>query len=679
MHMDPLPANVEEAALRRADHLYATRYDRLCATTDRLMVGVLLAQWVIAIVAVLVFSPSTWSGDTSYLHPHVWQVLLLGGLLTVVPVVLGVYFPGKASTRFAMAIGQVGWSALWIHLSGGRIEAHFHVFVSLALLAWYRDWRLLVLAAGLVAADHIVRGLLWPESVFGDPIVTLLRPMEHIVWVILQVGLLSVAIRRSNQEAYESCLQYGRLRERHLQVEAEVNLRTRELRDRAEDLESVRHVLQSRTELLADEAQRRALAQTRAEQANQSKSMFLANMSHEIRTPLTAVTGYADVLLERLKRPDNLEAASAIKRNGEHLLRVIDDVLDLSKIEAGKFEIENLPVELMPIFSDVVSVIQARAQAKSLQFSWKFQGRIPERIESDATRLRQILLNILGNAVKFTDTGEIAIVVRLDPSAVERPRLEIQVRDRGIGMTAEQLARIFSPFMQADNSTSRRFGGTGLGLIISRQLARRLGGDVTVESQPGQGSTFYITVETGPLDKATWCEDPQGAMTVQTRANPNVPLRMIGDCRVLLAEDGEDNRRLLSLFLRKAGITVEWAENGRIAVDKALEAVAAGEPFDAILMDMQMPEMDGYEATQTLRAAGYSGPIIALTANAMKGDRETCLEAGCDFYLSKPVDRGELVAMVARCTNVTTELDPTAAPNTTPPAGSIAAPNTSPD
>ncbi|MDZ7620070.1 MAG: ATP-binding protein [Patescibacteria group bacterium] len=278
---------------------------------------------------------------------------------------------------------------------------------------------------------------------------------------------------------------------------------------------------------------------------------------------------------------------------------------------------------------------------------------------------RQILINLLGNAIKFTASGSVHFRARMLPDDGKSPQLCFDVIDTGIGINEEQLARLFEPFSQADGSTTRRFGGSGLGLAISRQLARKLGGDVHVVSQPGRGSTFSLTIATGSLEGVRMLHNPSADLGLATdgplgQSPVASPVRLEG--RILLVEDGPDNQRLVSFLLRKAGAEVTLAENGRIACQKALarlsthdaigvwqDVVAKGEtvPFDLILMDMQMPVMDGYEATRRLRQAGYVGPIIALTAHAMKHDREKCLNAGCDAYLAKPIDRRALLTTVA--------------------------------
>ncbi len=384
-----------------------------------------------------------------------------------------------------------------------------------------------------------------------------------------------------------------------------------------------------------------------AEAATQAKSEFLANMSHEIRTPMTAILGFADILMENPEEEDRLSATTTIKQNGEHLLGLINDILDLSKIEAGKLEVEKIGCSPAKVVADVMSLMKVRSKAKNLPLEMEYVGHIPESIHCDPTRLRQILINLFGNAIKFTEVGSVRLAVRLVRPEDEPSLLQFDVIDTGIGMTEEQASRLFQPFAQADSSTNRKFGGTGLGLAISRRLAEMLGGDIAITSSPGAGSTFSLTVETGSLDGVRMLDKPEEAV-VEAKEETSAPVQVELDCRMLLAEDGPDNQRLISHILKKAGAEVELAEDGQAACEKALAARAEGKPYDVILMDIQMPVMDGYEATRDLRQHGYTGPIIALTANAMLGDDKRCLEAGCDDYLTKPIDRSVFLPLIAK-------------------------------
>ncbi|WP_339907718.1 hybrid sensor histidine kinase/response regulator [Symmachiella dynata] len=386
----------------------------------------------------------------------------------------------------------------------------------------------------------------------------------------------------------------------------------------------------------------------RLEAINQAKSEFLANMSHEIRTPMTAILGFAEVLRESNAHPDQIEAINTILRNGTYLLEIINDILDLSKIESGKIEVELMSVDPIQIVRDVTSLMSVRAVPKRLALDIECRGPIPETIKSDPTRLRQILVNLVGNAIKFTETGGVKIAMELAGQDTPSPKLMFEVIDTGIGITPDQMDRLFKPFAQADSSVTRRFGGTGLGLAISHRLSEMLGGQIMVESEPGQGSTFRVSVATGDLNNVRLLADATTAnVDAEKRPATYCSLTQQGlGCRVLLAEDGPDNQRLISFLLKKAGMEVTVVDNGELALTAALEAVAASEPFDVILMDMQMPVMDGYTAATKLREADYRRPIIALTAHAMKTDRQKCLDAGCDEYTTKPIKREELFGLI---------------------------------
>jgi signal transduction histidine kinase/CheY-like chemotaxis protein/HPt (histidine-containing phosphotransfer) domain-containing protein len=385
-------------------------------------------------------------------------------------------------------------------------------------------------------------------------------------------------------------------------------------------------------------------------EANRAKSAFLANMSHEIRTPMAAVIGYADLLLDPVIGPsDRVNCVQTIRRNAEHLMSIVNDILDISKIEAGKMTVENISTSPNQVLVEVASLMRVRAVEKSLTLDIQYQGAIPETIQSDPTRLKQILLNLVGNAIKFTETGQVRIEVRCDAPESNAPCLTIDVLDTGIGMTEEELQKVFATFTQGDASTTRRFGGSGLGLTISKRLAVMLGGDITAESSPGRGSRFRVSVPTGSLTGVKMVEGRAEAGIIEQRAPAARPApNLLASCRVLLAEDGHDNQVLIKTFLVSAGATVTIVPDGQQAVQEANGALLAGKSYDVILMDMQMPVLDGYGATSKLRQTGYRGPIVAITAHAMAGDRERCEAAGCDDYLSKPVDRMKLTATVAR-------------------------------
>ncbi len=438
-----------------------------------------------------------------------------------------------------------------------------------------------------------------------------------------------------------------------------------ELQYYAAELEVTRITLEEQTYLLHEhrlqlERQNHALqeqatkleeSQRAAEAASQSKSEFLANTSHEIRTPLTAIIGYSEVLLDRLQDPENRRAVETIRRNGEFLLALINDILDLSKIEAGRLEVERIECYPVQLLQEVVELMRPRADSRNLKLQVELATPIPQRITTDPTRLRQVLVNLVGNAIKFTEIGSVTIRAALIQQEGQEPLLEFRVIDTGIGIPKQKLDTIFQPFSQADTSVTRKFGGTGLGLTISRRLTRMLGGDLTVESTPGKGSTFIVRVKTGPLEGVPMVdrlESASGAGQQDGEGDQKIDLR---GARILVAEDGPDNQRLITFLLRKAGAEVELAENGQKAVEMVQAAQEQGTPYDLVLMDVQMPVMDGYTATGKLRQLGFQLPVIALTAHAMKGELQKAKQAGCNDHLAKPFRKQQLLQTVARHLN----------------------------
>ncbi|MBX9792354.1 MAG: response regulator [Pirellulales bacterium] len=396
-----------------------------------------------------------------------------------------------------------------------------------------------------------------------------------------------------------------------------------------------------------------SLARDRAEEATRVKSQFLANMSHEIRTPMTAILGFADVIKAQGNlTPSQLRALETIHRNGQHLLRIINDVLDFSRVDAGRLELDIGDVPPRELVDEVVALLRPHAERKGLALTCEIDATVPALIATDPTRLRQILVNIVDNAIKFTDRGSVHITVRQCTTG-GRQQLQCDVSDTGIGMSEGEISRLFEPFSQADASTSRRFGGTGLGLSIARRLAAMLHGDVTiVRSEPSHGSTVRATIASAipvaPLADvlAKRLRHTGTAARQSTPGAAPVPPSLTG-CRVLVAEDGLDNQRLVRWYLERAGAQVTTVDNGQAASLAALDQAESDEPFDIVLMDMQMPKLDGYHAAQLLRQQGFAAPIIALTAHAMPGDCEKCLAAGCDAYTSKPIRRDELLAVLA--------------------------------
>ncbi len=376
------------------------------------------------------------------------------------------------------------------------------------------------------------------------------------------------------------------------------------------------------------------------ERANRAKSEFLANMSHEIRTPMTAILGYTDLILDPASNAlDFVDHVGTIKNNAKHLMTVINDILDVSKIESGRMEVEQIATNPQDLVREIMELMIPNAEAKGLTIRTNIVNQIPQMIITDPTRFRQIILNLLSNAVKFTQEGEIVVELEYVDSS---DQFVVRCIDTGIGMTPEQRDRIaaFESFSQADGSTARKFGGTGLGLKVSSMLAELLGGNIEIESVFGQGSTFVLTLDA----KTELAERSSGGHT-QMLGNGKksvVSKNALDGCHILLAEDGRDNQKLISVYLKRAGAKVTIVENGQLAID-AIKASVHDRSFDLVLMDIQMPEVDGHEATRRLRADGCPLPIIALTAHAMPSDREKCLSIGCDAYLAKPLNVDELI------------------------------------
>lgn len=381
-----------------------------------------------------------------------------------------------------------------------------------------------------------------------------------------------------------------------------------------------------------------------AEAANKAKSFFLANMSHEIRTPLGAIMGFSDLLVvDDFSSEDRQSYAAIIKKNGEQLLQIIDEILDISKIESGSLSLANERIYLKELVQTVSSCLSLQVSKKRLNLTFRVDGQVPEYMYSDPTRVRQILINIIGNAVKFTHKGSIDVTIKFENS--QNPYIEFIIQDTGHGIEEQHITGLFRPFSQGDSSTSRKFGGTGLGLALSRKLAQALGGDVLLlETVKDKGSIFSVRIGTKHSITPMISTLSEVLTKVQREDEQNRLMSSgLEGVTVLLVDDAPENRWMISMFLQKAGALVDVAQDGQEAIEKALQG-----SHDLVLMDIQMPGMDGYQATQHLREQGYKKPILAVTAHALVEEREKCIEIGCTDHLSKPVNQKDLVERVAR-------------------------------
>ncbi len=414
-----------------------------------------------------------------------------------------------------------------------------------------------------------------------------------------------------------------------------------------------------------------------AEAANQAKSAFLANMSHEIRTPMNAILGFTE-LLKRGYGQDSAETRrhlEIIHSSGKHLLELINDILDLSKIESGRLELEQIPFNPYSVVLEVINIMSVQAQEKNIQLELEIQDEVPASIISDPSRIRQIVTNLVGNAIKFTNTGRITVTAYAEQYESDTILFHIDVADTGVGMSPEAIGHIFEDFVQADVSTTRKFGGTGLGLSISRKFARALGGDITVASTPGSGSIFQVTFQTRLTEGTSWLRPEQALPTHNQATGLEHTTWVFPSAHILVVDDGPENREFVKVVLEDYSLIVDEAENGRVGVEMALQT-----DYDLVLMDIQMPGMDGLTATRLLRDRGLTVPIVALTANAMKGFEQEVLEAGYSHFLTKPIDLDVFIPKLAELLNATPTTKPaTRLPQTESPPTAVPFPtDTSP-
>ena len=533
---------------------------------------------------------------------------------------LATVLKGSREIRAVIAtFGLITSSALLVHLSGGIIEMHFHFFVMVAVITLYQSWSPFLVAIGYVALHHGVMGTLVPTAVYNHPDAWANPWKWAVIHAVFVLGASAAAMAnwRLSETARNQTLR--------AQVEA--------AHEQAARMAAEREV-EERKKAAAElaEAHEAALA------ASQAKTEFLANMSHEIRTPMNAIVGMAELLADSPLSTEQREYVRTFQRAGDSLLRLIDDILDFSKVEAGQVELETIPFDLTDLLEGVGEVFAIRAHAKRLELVVRQDPDVPAHLLGDPNRLRQVLNNLLGNAIKFTDHGEVGLRLESDLDSGPGVLLRFTVWDTGIGIPQEIQESIFDSFTQADASTTRRFGGTGLGLAISKRLVELMGGRIWVESEPGQGSRFIFTVRLDPA--------PQAAPRM-----PATPVNLKGS-RVLVVDDNATNRLILKEFLLAQGALVTEAEDGFQGLGALTEARERSEPYQLVLLDCRMPNLDGFQMAERLHreTAGLHSTIIMLTSDNRAGDVARARQLGLAAYLVKPVKRADLLATIASVT-----------------------------
>jgi signal transduction histidine kinase/ActR/RegA family two-component response regulator len=757
-----LNANQPVTTIRRAHELLKQQQQEIFMSTDRWFAYLMVAQWLFAIVLSLWVTPRTWAGLVSQTHPHVWSALFLGGAITIFPVWLAITRPGEAVVRYAMATAQMLMGGLLIHLTGGRIETHFHVFGSLAFLACYRDWRVLIPAVVVVYIDHYVRGVYWPYSVFGVATSSPWRVLEHGGWVIFECAFLVASIIRSIREMEFIAYRTAELETTNQVIEDKVVERTSALKASEKELERSLSLLQATLESTADgilvvdsdgkiagfnhkfvelwripegvikthddqqalisvldqledpdaflskvqelynhpeaeshdtlsfkdgrvferysqaqfiagqsagrvwsfrdisqqkkaelalqkaneelelrvsertealEASNREMqiAKQEADKANHAKSEFLSRMSHELRTPLNAILGFSQILEKEDLTEFQKDSISYVLKGGRHLLDLINEVLDIARVEAGRIGLSVEPISLASVVSEASALVRPLADQRNIQLIEDFATLNDAYALADCQRLKQVIINLLSNGIKYNHVGG---QVGISCQTNSKGKIRLEVRDTGPGIAPEDIEKLFTPFERLSAAYSE-VEGSGLGLALSQRLVTAMGGTLSVESTLGHGSTFVIEL---PLAKA-----PEDALADSDVGSYDLDAdeQMEGSYTILCIEDNISNLRLLQAILKdRTEITLVAAMQGSIGVELACQHTP-----DLILLDMNLPDTSGKEVLTRLQQIDATSdiPVVVVSADATPTQIERLLNAGARAYLTKPLDVGQFL------------------------------------